>query len=170
MNSIELSQSQRRAARVLRMVHELHKRGYQLLRICPGMAPSGLYWRCSVTVKANILTNHGAMSQEFDRHAVHYSTGDENHYFGWTDAGADTAWQLADKFELRFPELLELAKGRDWPYVGWFVEMLGLAEKGIFPIAYSDYGSTSTPRYLETVGGAPECLPMPPGGDAMPEA
>jgi hypothetical protein len=36
----------RRALRVLRMVHELHKRGRQRLRIVPTMAPSGLHWRC----------------------------------------------------------------------------------------------------------------------------
>ena len=33
----------RRCQRVLAMVHELHKRGYQRLRIMPGMSPSGMY-------------------------------------------------------------------------------------------------------------------------------
>ena len=43
------------ARRVLRLVRDLHEQGYQLLRISPGMAPSGCYWRCAVTPKSNIL-------------------------------------------------------------------------------------------------------------------
>lgn len=39
----------RRAQRVLAMVHELHKRGYQRLRIVPGMNSSGSAWRCFIT-------------------------------------------------------------------------------------------------------------------------
>jgi hypothetical protein len=34
---------------VVEMVHELHKAGYQLLRISPGLSPSGIHWRCPIT-------------------------------------------------------------------------------------------------------------------------
>ena len=36
------------AVRRLEMVEALHRRGLQLLRITPSIAPSGLYWRLSV--------------------------------------------------------------------------------------------------------------------------
>lgn len=38
----------RRAVRLLRMVHELHKAGYQLLRICPG---------CSVDLRNGVVSS-----------------------------------------------------------------------------------------------------------------
>src|SRR5215210_9550042 len=88
----------RRAQRVLLMVHELHKRGYQRLRVVPGMSPSGAYWRCSVTPIMNTLVTHGAMFRDFDRDTAIYTSGMENHYFDWQDAEQDTARQLASKF------------------------------------------------------------------------
>ncbi|KXV06423.1 hypothetical protein CR51_11930 [Caballeronia megalochromosomata] len=44
----------RRAVRLLAAVHELHKAGYQRLRISAGMAPSGMHWRCYLTSADNI--------------------------------------------------------------------------------------------------------------------
>ena len=44
----------RRTARLVAMVHELHKAGYQRLRVSPGLSPSGVHWRCSVTCACNV--------------------------------------------------------------------------------------------------------------------
>ena len=63
----------------------------------------------------------------------------DNKYFDWQDAEKDDARGLAVKFVQRFPELVREGEGRDWAYAGWFVEMLGFAEKGQFPISYADY-------------------------------
>lgn len=158
----------RRAQRVLLMVHELHKQGYQLLRIMPGMSASGVYWRCTITPKQNILRTHGAMARDFDADAVHYSSGQENQYFGWSDAMQDTARQLATRFLARFPAIADKGKGRDWEYAGWYVEMLGLAEQGSLPVAYADWSGKPDPRWLPTMQGFDSGLPMPPGGDAEP--
>lgn len=73
--------------KVLRMVAELHVRGFQRLRIAPGMSASGCYWRCSVTPVTNISIWHGARLVSYDTLAAHYSTGSEREYFGWKDAG-----------------------------------------------------------------------------------
>jgi hypothetical protein len=158
----------RRARRVLLMVHELHKRGYQRLRIIPGMSPSGIHWRCTITTRANVLRTHGAAALHFDRDTAHYTSGQENRYFGWKDAISDTARQLADKFLERFPGIVAASHGRDWEYAGWYVEMLGLAERGAFPIAYDDWHEEPDPRWLPTTAGIRSGLPMPPGGDAEP--
>lgn len=73
---------QRRALRILRLVHELHKQGYQLLRIVPGMSPSGCYWRCAITPRSNVLRSHGAMLSDNERLVAHYTSGQDNEYFG----------------------------------------------------------------------------------------
>jgi len=157
----------RRAQRLLQMVHELHKRGYQKLRIAPGMAGSGGAWRCNITPASNIKYEHGALLASWDdRLLAKYTSANENRYFGWEDATRDTARQLADKFEDRFPQIVKLATGQDWPYVGWFVQMLGLADKAEFPVAYADWYSEPDPNQLPTTKGFDSGLPMPPAGEA----
>ena len=154
----------RRALRVLRLVHEFHKREYQLLRIAPGMSPSGCHWRCALTPRSNILRSNGAMIADFDRLTAHYTSGQENQYFGWRDAQYDTVVKLADRFSQRFPEIVEASRGDDWSYSGWYVRMLGYAERGQFPIAYADWELDDS-RFLPLLGGESD-LPLPPPGDA----
>lgn len=155
----------RRALRVLRLVHELHKQGYQLLRIAPGMSSSGCYWRCSVTPRSNILRSHGARLRDWDRDTAHYSSGQDNEYFGWKDAQNDTVQQLAAKFKERFERIVEAGLGDDWSYAGWYVRMLGLAECEKFPVAYADWWTEPDPRFLPLTSGE-NLLLMPPPGDA----
>lgn len=51
---------QRRSQRLLMMVHELHKVGYQGVQIFPYMSPSGCSWRCVITLSSNIeLSSNG---------------------------------------------------------------------------------------------------------------
>ena len=51
----------RRAIRVLAIVGELHKRGYQRLRVMPFMSPSGVHWRCLIGPVTLFYRNHGAI-------------------------------------------------------------------------------------------------------------
>lgn len=155
----------RRCQRVLAMVHELHKMGFQRLRIEPGVSPSGGSWRCAVAPASNFLTDHGARLRDFGPFVAHYTSSMEAEYFGWGDASRDTARELAQKFTHRFEDVVERAIGQDCSYVGWYVEMLGHAERGALPIAYSDWYVQPDPRYLPTDGGLDIRLPMPPGGE-----
>ena len=65
---------------------------------------------------------------------------------------------MANKFIERFPDLVRNGEGRDWNYAGWFVEMLGFAEKGAFPIEYAEYHDESAPLAKDGVRE----LPNPP--------
>jgi len=161
---------EREALPVLEMVHELHKAGYQRLRICPGMNSSGTAWRCSVTPVTNILRTHGAMTADFDADVAHYSSAQGSEYFGWRDAMDASARELAKNFVERFPEIAAKGKGEDWAYAGWYLQMLGFAEQGNFPLAYNDWGGAEVnPRFLPTSKfGIQSGLPMPPGGEALP--
>jgi len=95
---------------ILLMIHELHRMGYQRLRITPDMAPSGMHWRCAIAAP-------GAA-------AATYTTGQARAYFGWDDAAADTPQQLAQKFAARFAELCAQGRGADQAYADWFAELL----------------------------------------------
>lgn len=157
----------RRALRVLRIVHEFHKQGYQLLRIGPGLSGSACYWRCAITPKRNILRSHGAMICNHDRLVARYTTGQENAYFGWEDAKQDDVQQLAARFRSRFPEIVDASQGDDWPYAGWYVRMLRYAEQGRLPIAYVDWmGYQPDNQFLPLLDCEESDLPMPPAGEA----
>ncbi|CAO3356568.1 hypothetical protein [Azospirillum melinis] len=126
------------AGRLLAMVGELHKVGYQRLTIAPGMAPSGCHWRCHVTPAGNVAAN-GWEPLDWSRQVASYSTGQEDRYFGWEDSAQDSARHLAAKFVERFPEIARDGQGADWAYAGWYVAMLGGAEHGTFPVFFADY-------------------------------
>ena len=172
----ERSPEQRRAQRVLSMVGELHKRGYQRLRAVPAMSGSGMHWRCMVTPASNTLRTHGGHLATWEYEggpvASYSSGGDGNEYFGWTDRKAASARELADTFLERFPEICKASRGADWLYAGWFVELLGVAEQGWFPFLYADYGvdeshglRLTSPDDRVDKGGMPT-LPPPPQGEA----
>lgn len=140
----------RDGGRLLAMVHELHKAGYQKLRIYPGMAPSGCHWRCDILAVSEIdpATHRPLKPQSVE---ARYSSSQKRAYFGWTDAGDDSARELAVKFIARFPALIEAGRGADWPYAGWFTQMLGFAEQSHLPTFYADYLVTLPPHGMPPV-------------------
>ncbi len=149
---------------VLEMVRVLHERGYGFIRIAPGMSSSGMSWRCAVTHRGNIQAGHGALAVAFDTDTAHYTSAAGTRYFGWDDAADDGPGQLADKFLARFPGIAARGRGSDPDYARWYLEMLALARRGAFPVAYADWYSEPDPRLLPTIGDADTGLPMPPGG------
>lgn len=137
----------RRACRLLAMIHELHKAGYQRLRIAPGMSPSGCHWRCHITSSDNVLLN-GWEPIRWEVGVANYTTGEEDLYFGWPDGPGKTARELARMFIKRFPELAASGSGRDRAYAGWFVDMLGHAENGRLPVFFADYALEPKPEEM----------------------
>ena len=129
----------RDAARLIAMVHELHKAGYQRIRICPAMAPNGLHWRCMISYAANLAEDGYSFRGGEDGHVARYTSGQEAHYFDWPDGDRLTARDMAGRFLEAFPAIAANGAGRDWPYAGWLTDVLGFAEHGKFVIFYADY-------------------------------
>lgn len=149
--------------RILLTVMELHMRGFQRLRIAPGLSGSGHHWRCSITPVTNISRRHGARMLSWDTLAAHYTSANERIYFGWNDVTRATPRRLADLFIERFAEIARAGTGSDWPYAGWYLEMLGLTYPDSLPIAYADWEMPVD--YLPTVGARHDIrVPLPPGG------
>jgi hypothetical protein len=129
----------RDAGRLIAMVHELHKAGYQRVRICPSMAPNGLHWRCRITHAGNVGEDGYTPCSGPDGHVAAYSSGQGANYFGWPGADRMTARQLAARFIEAYPLIAERGAGRDWLYAGWLTDLLGHAEQGKFVAFYADY-------------------------------
>jgi hypothetical protein len=148
---------------LLLMVAELHRLGYQRLRIVPGVAPSGLYWRCTLASAAHFSAQDGARIASAGPLA-RYTTGQARAYFDWPDAADDTPEQLAHKFLERFPEIAAESLGADAAYAEWYAEMLRLSEPDGVPIVYADW--ELEPGVLTIVGDiAGGSVRLPPGGE-----
>jgi hypothetical protein len=160
---------------MLELVHELHLCGYQRLRAVPEMEPSGKYWRCAIAPVSLVSKDHGArlvVGIRNDPRIVTYSSRDQNRYFGWADVYPYArAKELAMYFVDRFPEVAKAGEGSDWPYAGWYMEMLRLTNPDQFP--YTAAGVANVPdTHLPTAspssdrGRATVRIPLPPPGEA----
>ncbi|HYD13423.1 MAG TPA: hypothetical protein VEC11_11315 [Allosphingosinicella sp.] len=129
----------RDAGRLIAMVHELHKAGYQRIRILPNMAPNGVHWRCRISDADNFTPDGLELRGAGPGRVAMYSSGDGSRYFGWEDGGTLTARLLARRFLEVFPAIAAHGAGRDWAYAGWLTDVLGRAEHGSFVRFYADY-------------------------------
>ena len=138
---------ERAERRLLFAVRELHRRGYERLRIRAGMAPSGMSWRCELVAPTG------------ERRPM-YTSGMQRQYFGWEDAESDDGSALADKVEQRFPALVASARGTDAAYARWYVQLLAKTV-GDVPVSYWDDVDGSGCYWRPW--SAHDRLPDPPG-------
>lgn len=118
----------RQSQRVIRMVSELHRMGFQQLRIMPYEYP--LAYRVAIGPKSMFSLKNGAYMQDPDYGLIKtYSSASGHEYFGWGDAKKDNARTLAEKFIERFTPLAMSGGGRDWEYAGWLAELLSVFEE-----------------------------------------
>ncbi len=135
------------------------------------MSPSGTYWRCSIAPVTLMTRSHGARitSDEFFNPLVaHYSSSQGAQYFGWTDAAHTTPSGLARRFIEHYPRIVEAGEGSDWPYAGWYVELLHLTYPNRFPVAYSGSPIDEPKIWTTAIGRADGdvTIPLPPPGEA----
>lgn len=138
------------AIRLLEMIHELHRAGYQRVRFSSGMAPSGLHWRCAITHTGNIsddglrVLNHSLADD-----VAHYSTGSLDRYFNWPDAEGRPAKELAALFVQRFSQIVRKGAGDDPAYADWLIDLLGRVDapgRTGLPVYFADYPIEIEPR------------------------
>lgn len=118
----------RTSTRVIRMVSELHRMGYQRARIMPHIHP--LAYRIVIAPAEWFSLRNGAFTQRaYDEPSIAYSSSSKNRFFDWDDAQSDNARQLADKFVARYPALIAECAGSDWCYAGWLSDLLAALER-----------------------------------------
>lgn len=124
--------------RILQAVRVLHQRGYQGVRILPGMSASGMHWRVSVAASENVDDSSGSVTlRDWDR-ALNYSTGGGSEFAGGRVTVAVSPEVVADVILAALPELSP--QNADPSYEQWYGELMELVEQhGGLPIAYADY-------------------------------
>lgn len=133
----------RRGTRLLSMVHELHKAGFQRLRVSFGWPADGGEWRCFLGSVADFGRDGWTPAKGAGGHW--YTSSDGVQFFGWTDTASDDARQLAAKFIERLPDTAAACRGADWEYAGWLTSILGTAEHGTLPALYGGIDFSSPP-------------------------
>ena len=127
------------ALKLLETVRVLHERGFELIRIFPYDAPSGCYWRCTISTKKNFDKKYGLMpKKDTDKNTLYYSTGAVYEYFEGYDGEHATVENIADELLKRIPELELKGKGSDPDYMEWFHKVLTQARLGHFAYAMAD--------------------------------
>lgn len=121
--------------RILQGVRELHRRGYHGARVLPGMSPSGMHWRVSVTASGNLDEYSDRRERDL---AVNYTTGAGTDFAGTEISVTASPEAVADAILAALPALN--ADSDDPGYVAWYEELMQLVERaGALPIAYADY-------------------------------
>jgi DNA-binding transcriptional ArsR family regulator len=146
--------------RVLLMVRELHRRGYERLRVAPGLTPTDMHWRCSIVPSSEVRPDHGAMTL-IGYGVACYSTGHGSNFFGWADADHDSPMTLADKFLGRFSEVAAEGHQADPDYASWYARMLRATDPDGLIYAYADWDLPAD--HLPVLGCTADVkIPLPP--------
>ena len=129
--------------KLLHVASELHKRGYEKLRVVPSVAPTGLAWRCSFVAEPDngIVTSTWLSEYSSNEREIEYSIID-----------------LTELFEREHLRFLESCKGKSKDYVEWYQNMLSHLEEDELPYAFAEYFSP-TDYWKTTNGQKIETLP-----------
>lgn len=153
-------------------IEELHKRGYELIRICPSISPNGCSWRCITTIKKLTATKCGAVfaGEGWTDLAINTSNGK---FWSSNREGKHEEWTmedlpvkvLADRFIEEFPTLAKAGKGTDTEYTRWFHEARKECERGHILYAFAEMESCYDKGYLFLSSNEKETFPFPPPGE-----
>jgi len=114
--------------KLLFVVQELHKRGYEQLHIVPSIAPTGLAWRCSFVSEEDrttgLIVSTWISQFSIDNGEIEY-----------------TIEELTDIFEREQSRFLQTCRGRNHEYSEWYKHMLKLLDEDELPYAFADYFS-----------------------------
>jgi len=122
--------------RILLMVRELHRLGFERLRAPAYQYP--LAWRCPIVPAYWTLRSHGGMYEEPFSQMEHwfgtkvcrhcYSSANGQFPFEWNDAAFDTPRELALRFVREQREIACAGWGPDPQYAQWFEGVLEMTK------------------------------------------
>ena len=157
--------------RILLMVRELHRLGFERLRAPAYEYP--LAWRCPIVPAYWTLRSHGGTySDSFLYAAVRwfgptacrqeYSSAEGQFPFQWKDVAFHTPHELALHFIRERREIACAGWGPDAEYARWFEEVLEATKPNGLYYASAEYQPATS--YLYTNMTSVERVPLPPPG------
>lgn len=146
----------------------MHKRGFQGLRIVPTMQERPFSWLCHIVIATDMAPGHGSYGRVEMGSSLPYFSPDDAQYV-WASRPDTSARELADQLEHGgLSSWLEPARIDDFAYAGWYVKMLGMAERGYLPTVAANGeivdGNAPLPLFAWPDGT------VPPGRHELPPA
>lgn len=158
--------------RVLLMVRELHRMGFEQIRAAPYMYP--IAWRCPVIPALWVWREHGCRCDDYigmmpealtggHNRRYTYSSAEGQQPFQWQGVHFATPRQLAERFVHELPQLVDAARAPDQAYIAWYDEMLAQTEPNGVVYAFGEYQDPQ-PDTLYTAHCRVQRVAAPPPG------
>ena len=147
--------------RLFYMVHLLHKEGYEQLRLCTAISPTGMSMRCMLTTKQNCSQMCGIMPIEDNPEEMVFMVD------GMADWAPEkmSALDMMEAFKRLYPTLLKQCKRLDPDYKEWFMLALDESQQNHFMYAMDDFTDCLHEGYVMLTGVHDHRgLPFPPKG------
>ncbi|MDQ1287499.1 MAG: O-acetyl-ADP-ribose deacetylase [Actinomycetota bacterium] len=126
---------------VLHGVRALHERGCHGVRVFPGMSPSGMYWRATVTAPS-LPADEVSSAPRPTSPTISYSTADLTTFAGGEVTAGTAPEDVADLIIAALPHRDTTVD--DPEYVAWFAGLLELVDRhDALPIAHADWFDAS---------------------------
>lgn len=155
-----------RHRQILLVVAELHRRGFQRVRIVPSLGAEGCYWQCKIVPAAAMASDDGNVLIDENFPTAAYPGDFDSEYYWWDGILEQSPDLITDQFVERFPGLMSWGTGRDWAYAGWYQEMMRATQPDAVPLIVDSFDGFS--KCLVAVGGRTieELMSPPPGTGA----
>lgn len=153
-------------------VNEMHKMGYERIRLVPSMAPSGCFWRYAIVPVSCVSQVHGARLGRAS-YSLRYpagSVGDDLTTDRFGDKGFETPSVLAEMILKAFPEIVNDGRGENPEYATWYENMVQLTAPDGVIYASADYAvpdDSISCFYSEYRDSSAEIRLPPPGEDSL---
>lgn len=150
-----------RYIRYCRTIEEMHKLGYEKIRINPCMSPNGCP-RSILTVKSNTSKLCGAMCDDMMAPLTHLS----NYNFKAWNMMELSPYDNAKQFLQAYPDIAAAGQGRDSVYARWYKLVVRNCYLRHLPYTYADYYNCLDEGNIRLTGIGDRRLPFPPPGDS----
>lgn len=138
---------------LMRLLHELHLRGFQRLRWVSYMSPNGFYLRCHIADKSQVYANRFLTDDSYDliwRASI-----------GQLSAGIEDITPFVDVFIRENPMLIRIAEGDDTDYVNWFARLLSAVKEETIPQYEVEYFGSSWQLPFGHIKVGDDLIPVP---------
>lgn len=148
--------------KVMLLLHTLHKRGFERLRLSAGLSPSGLHWRYEIAPAQSFNTDGATLKHELYARGAFASCSGKSPPFDWMGAETATLEEGADWFGERYPVVAEVGRGEDTAYAVWYEQVLELTAPEGLLVMYGEYHDFETDGILVLRMDERTEVPLPP--------
>ena len=130
------------AYEIIMAVDELHKQGYEQLRLLPGMSPNGCAWRWNIYPRCTMGRNNFFECNGYGEVVIYNVSNIPHGSTNQTKSGIAIS-DVVNALKILFPDVIEKGHQPDQKYVEWFKYIVEGAKQDQYVIAFGEYFDVS---------------------------